>query len=412
MFGSFKRSRDTVRPLRARSARPLVEGLEDRFLLYAATGDVWTYPIRVTYSFMPDGTSIGGVSSNLFSTLNAYSSTATWEGLFAKAAASWENVANVNLVQVSDDGSPSDSGSYQQGAPNFGDIRIGAMPLAGGLLAETFMPPQANGGSDAGDIILNSNVNWSPSTGYDLLTVALHELGHTMSLGESSVTTAVMYQYYEGVRQTLTSDDIAGVDSAFGARVAGTNTSYTTATPVTFNGADQAVVTGVQVASATNQNWYSVVVPSGTSGTLSVTMQSSNLSSLEPRLTLYNSALQGLAQASATTYGGTVTVTLTGVTAGQTYYVRATANTSGVGSAGAYGLNVNAGTGTMAAIAPPNTAVTIQLDQSAGMQNMNTKGSLSHPVGLVPVDYVEHGHTSARGHKLAPSGRALHHADR
>ena len=45
------------------SALPRVEDLEDRVLLYSAYGDQWTYDSRITYSFMPDGTSIGGVPS-------------------------------------------------------------------------------------------------------------------------------------------------------------------------------------------------------------------------------------------------------------------------------------------------------------------------------------------------------------
>jgi hypothetical protein len=82
-----------------------LEGLEDRFLLYSTTGNLWTKPIRITYSFMPDGTSIGGVPSNLQATLNAHFATADWQAQFAKAGAAWEKVANLNFSLVSDDGS-------------------------------------------------------------------------------------------------------------------------------------------------------------------------------------------------------------------------------------------------------------------------------------------------------------------
>lgn len=391
MNRTAKRSRDVVRPSRARSARPLVEGLEDRLLLFATSGDFWVNPARVTFSFMPDGTSIGGVSSSLFSTLNSYYATSTWQGTLTKAAAAWESAAtgtgtaaNINLVLVSDDGSAVGSGSYQQGAPNFGDIRIGAMPLPSGVLAEAFMPPASNGGSEAGDIILNSNVNWGTS-GYDLLTVALHEFGHALGADHSTISTAEMYSTYTSVKQTLTSDDVAAIAAIYGTRTAGTNTNYTTAPTVSFNASNQATLTGVQIASAYDQDWYKVVVPTNTSGTLTITMQSSNMSSLAPRLTVYNSAVQGLAQASSTAYGGTVTISLAGVVAGQTYYIRASANVSGVGSAGAYGLNINAGTGTMSAVTPPDTTVAAVADGSS-----SSTLSMEHSGG-------RHGHGHGHG---------------
>src|SRR4051794_3225188 len=78
-------SRPSARRPRTNTVRPLLEGLEDRLLLSAANGGHWAYPARVTYSFMPDGTSIGGVSSALFSTLNAVTATATWQQQFQKA---------------------------------------------------------------------------------------------------------------------------------------------------------------------------------------------------------------------------------------------------------------------------------------------------------------------------------------
>src|SRR5262245_5563101 len=74
-----------------RAVHPDLEGLEDRLLLYADLGDQWTYSSRITYSFMPDGTSVGGVPSALFQTLNAKYATATWENQIQQAAALWEN---------------------------------------------------------------------------------------------------------------------------------------------------------------------------------------------------------------------------------------------------------------------------------------------------------------------------------
>ena len=103
--------------------------LEPRLLLYSDLGDQWTYDSRITYSFMPDGTSVGGVSSVLFQTLNAKYATATWEGQIEDAASLWETATNVNLALVSDGGEPVGTNGDQQDDPRFGDIRIGMVPL-------------------------------------------------------------------------------------------------------------------------------------------------------------------------------------------------------------------------------------------------------------------------------------------
>ena len=50
------------------------------------------------------------------------------------------------------------------------------------------------------------------------MTVAAHEFGHALGLGESSVSTAVMYGTYNGIKQALASDDISGIHSIYGAR--------------------------------------------------------------------------------------------------------------------------------------------------------------------------------------------------
>src|SRR5262249_10263766 len=113
-FGSGLTPRDSPefaivrRPAtRRRCHRPTIDALEGRLLLYSTFGGGWQKPVLVTYSFAPDGTSIGGIPSTLNQAMGARGiSTASWQQAIQKAAAIWQAVANINLVQVSDDGSP------------------------------------------------------------------------------------------------------------------------------------------------------------------------------------------------------------------------------------------------------------------------------------------------------------------
>ncbi|MFI5455037.1 MAG: matrixin family metalloprotease [Isosphaerales bacterium] len=364
---------------RDRAVRPKVEGLEGRLLLYSTLGGQWTYDSRITYSFMPDGTSVGGVPSALFQTLNANYPTATWQQQLQVAATLWENVTNVNLSLVADGGQAVGSSGNQQDDPRFGDIRIGAVPLPSGTLAETFVPPPINGGTDAGDILLNSNVNWQINSSYDLLTVVSHEFGHALGLGESTVSQAVMYGTYNGIKQSLVSDDIAGIQSIYGTRQfdqfntgGHRDNTYSTATNInSYVGSNaQLAIPSLDMTTPGDSEWFFVNVPSTTSGTMTVTVQSSNLSSLAPKLQVYSSSLSLIGQVSApNTFGATISVTAS-VQAGQGYYIKVLA-AGGPGAIGAYGLLANFGSQSQPAIQPPNTVVPSQPDQGGGTTNDN-----------------------------------------
>ncbi len=364
-----------------RHAKPAIEGLEDRKLLYATLGGSFAYASRITYSFAPDGTNIGGNPSALFSTMAAKGfTTAQWEGAIQKAATAWEASSNVNLVLVSDDGSAFGATGNQQGDSRFGDIRIGGSSLGSGTLATCFLPPAFNGGTLAGDIVINDNASWAINSDYDLQTVATHEFGHALGLDHSALSTADMYSTYNAMKQSLTTDDISGIQAVYGARQpdaydagSGNNTSATASNITSsLDGNGQASIPSLNLTN-NDTDWFTVTAPANTSGTISVTMQSTNLSSLSPKILLYDGSLHGLSQASAANaYGATVTASASGITAGQKFYVKCLAASGGTLAVGAYGLQVNFGTGTMSPIAPPNTTVASAADQGGGSSNEGT----------------------------------------
>ena len=211
---------------------PAVQRQEDRMQLYSTTGGKWTHPVRITYSIVPDGTSIGGTPSNLQRTL---SSLPDWQEQIETAAAIWEAVANINLVQVPDDGAAIGCSGDQQGDPRFGDIRIGGMNQSLSQLGFAFLPPAYNGGTNAGDIFFNTAQSWQTNgTSYDLLTVAIHEFGHALGMAHSQIVTACMYANYHGVDESLTSDDVAGIQSIYSTPPpTGSNTSHNSALNIT-----------------------------------------------------------------------------------------------------------------------------------------------------------------------------------
>ena len=374
--------------------------------MYSATGGAWSYGSRITFSFVPDGTNIGGSPSTLYQSLTAiFPNQNVWQTQFLKAAAAWEQVANINLAWVPDAGGDLGALAHQQGDPRFGDIRISAIPLSSGTLGTTFSPPPINGGSAAGDIIMNSTTMWHIGSAIDLETVAIHELGHALGMNHSQISTAVMYAYYNGVKQQLTTDDVSGIDSIYGVRQydgfsSGPygNSAYYYATPLNgfMNSDDQVALPWPLTLTTTGQSqWFWVTAPSTTTGSMTVIAQAKGFSMLSPQVTVYDFSYNTLGQAGAPNLGSIAWLPNVPVNPGQGYFIRV--NGFGEGSmVGAFGFQVNFGSVKLPPMPIYEPYIAAQPDQGGGSQAMQTLTS-AH-------DLVQVGDTVGWGDNLTLPG--------
>lgn len=86
-----------------------------------------------------------------------------------------------------------------------------------GDLAHAF-PPNYNVAGLAGDIHFDDAEGWGvpglPSK-YDLLTVAIHEIGHALGLGHSPNKSSIMYGDYQKVSHNLDNETIANIRNLY-----------------------------------------------------------------------------------------------------------------------------------------------------------------------------------------------------
>ncbi|HJZ57436.1 MAG TPA: matrixin family metalloprotease, partial [Gemmataceae bacterium] len=340
----------SVRPSRCRLA---LEPLEDRTVPYALSGYTWANP-NVSVSFMPDGTLISSsYPSNLFAVYNAAYPQATWQREVARALQSWANVSNLNFHFVPDDGSPQGTAGLAQGDSRFGDIRIGGYNMGSGILGLGWNPGST---TTAGDVELSTSAALPIGSMPDLTSVLMHEFGHGIGFNHSTVDPAVMEGGLWGTYPAPYADDIAGVQAMYGARrpdaydAAASNDTLASATALSLSYGGASF--NADVTTMSDVDYYRVVVPSGSDGTLTVSVDARNLSLFAPNVSVFDASGALVATASASTYGDVATVHLTGLVAGQTYYLRAAGATTDVFGMGAYKLTAQFGGFTAPTISP------------------------------------------------------------
>lgn len=347
-------------------ARLNVEALESRLVPYALSGAAWGQPQLLTIGFVPDGTDLGGVSSNLISNFNSrFGSQSAWQNAILKAAQVWAQQTNLNFALVTDNGAAVGSGEWLQGDPNMADIRIGGYNFGTTTLGRAYLPAPTNNFSIAGDIQLNTSQSWVMGTtgGFDVFTVAMHEFGHALGLQHSTNYHAAMYPSYIGARQGLGTDDIDGIRANYGGsgrtqdlfdQLLPNNTLATASyLDVLLQSSSTAVINDLDITSPGDVDYWTFAAPTSTTGTLTVKVQTAGLSMLQGSFGLYNESLQLVGFATgAGQYGSTLTMTVNNVQAGQRFYLAAvSADVQSPFGTGKYALTLNFGSGELPAVA-------------------------------------------------------------
>jgi Matrixin len=329
--------------------RPLqVEYLEDRSTP-ATTGVTWPDGMHLTLSFVPDGTAVDGYTSELFSTLKAIAPTATWEREILRAFQTWAQYTNINIGLVADTGDPLGSPGAVQADAAFGDIRVAAVPLPAGTLA-TNTSFQWSGTTWSGDVLINSNylfsVDHRPAT-YDLFTVVLNEAGNVFGLADSTTdTTSAMYHQYTGPRNGIGTADRSAIQALYGVRSAD---EFDTAKP--NNKFDSASNLGTapsrlnreaDITANGDVDTYRFTPPTDKPiVAFTVQVTTGGLSSLIPKVEVYNSSLQLVgADLAYDPFKGMLTVRIDRPKLGSVYYVKVTNNANPPFGVGSYRLSV------------------------------------------------------------------------
>jgi hypothetical protein len=192
-----------------------------------------------------------------------------------------------------------------------------------------------------------------------------------------------MYPVYQGIEYGLSSDDVSGIQTIYGAPVpdaydaAASNNTLATASDINSQidpTALTAAVSNLNITSSSGVDWYKFTAPSGGSGSLALTVQSTGLSLLAPSAKVYNSAQKLIASTSGSGYVGSTLNLSVSVTAGQTYYIRVAGAVSGAFGMGAYGMTLNLGTGSAPTLTMPNT-------QTANGDPLSGGGGLADHIG-------------------------------
>ena len=328
-------------------------------------GGQWDNSKPISVSVAPDGVAWDSGTNILNSQLDAEFGNTSWQNTIATAIQTWAVAANLNFTTSPDGNYAFNSVGANQGDPDFGDIRVAGFNFPTKEIALTYGPPP-NGWTAAGDVKLNTDYTFGTTGQWDLETVLIHELGHSLGLGESPQPSSVMYTYYSGVRHDLSNFDVEGIQSLYGPRVAdqfqsqGQASSTGSAVDLSgnLNAAGIAVVNGLSLNSIGDSEYFSVTAPANQQGaTLMVNAVANGHSLLSPKVTVIEALTGATLAANSHTdqYGDTASVSIPNAQAGHRYFIVVTGAAQNVFAVGNYSLQVGFSGGTIASPTMPIT---------------------------------------------------------
>uniref|UniRef100_A0A8C7G5N2 Peptidase metallopeptidase domain-containing protein n=1 Tax=Oncorhynchus kisutch TaxID=8019 RepID=A0A8C7G5N2_ONCKI len=171
-------------------------------------------PDMENYSFYPD--QIKWKNSTITYRVDQYTTDLTQEEVdtsFRLALKIWSDAAPLKFIKVNHDKADIILSFAKK---THGDF----FPFDGpkGVLAHAFAPGEDMGG----DVHFDEDEIWTmghSKQGYNLFTVAAHELGHSLGLSHSKDPSSLMYpnyNYYIGAQYTLPQDDALGIQALYG----------------------------------------------------------------------------------------------------------------------------------------------------------------------------------------------------
>ena len=273
----------------AESRSLIWEQLEGR-LLRADIAYPWRDPMHLTLSFAPDGTAIAGDSSVLFQDLDAqFPTTAAWQGDIVRAFQTWAAETNISVGLVADDGAPFGVAGLMQGDPRFGDIRIGARPMSPEVMSITVPPDPYISGTLSGDMILEQLRRISTrATSYD---VALHEAGLALGLVETTDPGIGHVSRDQPRRHAVAERHPEHPGPLRHPRPDPNDNTIATAAPISqpplYVGTTPLVAYG-NLAAASDTDFYSVQPPLLYSGPVTIQVQTSGISFMQPEVQVFN----------------------------------------------------------------------------------------------------------------------------
>lgn len=170
---------------------------------------------RLTISFPVDGTPISRYSNSLESSFANLMTREEIQETILSAFQSWTQHSAINVGLVSDSNDEFGIGGASQGDLRFGDVRVGAVPMAGDVYAVAVPSVDFVSGTWSGDLLFNSNVTFSDVDQF--YAVALHEIGHILGLDHTDDVTSVMHP--TALNTIFNADDIATLKLLHGERI-------------------------------------------------------------------------------------------------------------------------------------------------------------------------------------------------